>query len=71
VEDTGGKMDGRHLDFCMPSQPEAKTFGRQQLKMLVLKYSDNEAAPADPQQAAVARSVNRNGRGNAEKVPAR
>ena len=33
VEDTGGKVDGHHIDVYMPSQAEAKKFGRQRVKV--------------------------------------
>src|SRR5881392_4106507 len=29
VEDTGGKVDGHHIDIYMPSHAEARKFGRQ------------------------------------------
>jgi len=59
VEDTGGKVDGHHIDVYMPSQAEAKKFGRQRVKVVVLKYGDDEASPPDPQQKADAKAVNR------------
>jgi 3D (Asp-Asp-Asp) domain-containing protein len=71
VEDTGGKLDGHHIDLYMPSQAEAKKFGRQRVKVVVLKYGDNEAGPADPQQKAEAKAVNRNVRANAKRDPAK
>ena len=66
VEDTGGKVDGHHIDVYMPSQLEAKKFGRQRVKVVVLKYGDNEANPADPQQRTEAKAVNRKVRGAAK-----
>src|SRR6202163_3775491 len=50
VEDTGGKVDGHHIDVYMPSQAEAKKFGRQRVKVVVLKYGDDEVRPPDPEQ---------------------
>jgi 3D (Asp-Asp-Asp) domain-containing protein len=57
VEDTGGKVDGRHLDIYMPSRAEAKKFGRKRVKVVVLKYGDDGASPPDPQQKAEANAV--------------
>jgi 3D (Asp-Asp-Asp) domain-containing protein len=71
VEDTGGKMDGHHIDLYMPSRAEAKKFGRQRVKVVVLKYGDDEARPADPQQKAQAKAVNQNVRANAKRAPAK
>jgi 3D (Asp-Asp-Asp) domain-containing protein len=71
VEDTGAKVDGHHIDLYMPSQAEAKKFGRQRVKVVVLKYGDDEANPADPQQKAEAKAVNRNVRRNAKRTPAK
>jgi hypothetical protein len=33
MEDTGGKVDGHHIDVYMPSRAEAKKFGRQRVKV--------------------------------------
>jgi hypothetical protein len=41
------------------------------VKVVVLKYGDDEAAATDPQQKAEAQAVNRNVRGNAKRVPAK
>src|SRR4051794_19171946 len=65
VEDTGGKVDGHHIDVYMPSKAEAKKFGRQRVKVVVLKYGDDEAAPVDPAQKAEAKVVNRQVRATA------
>jgi hypothetical protein len=59
VEDTGGKVDGHPIDLCMPSQAEAKKFGRQWVKVVVLKYGDDEVSPPDPEQKAKAKAANR------------
>jgi 3D (Asp-Asp-Asp) domain-containing protein len=69
VEDTGGKVDGHHIDVYMPSQAEAKKFGRQRVKVVVLKYGDDEASPLDPQQKADAKAVNRKERAKANAAP--
>lgn len=66
VEDTGGKVDGHHIDVYMPSQAEAKRFGRQRVKVVVLKYGDDEAGPPDPQQKAEAKTANRRVRASHE-----
>jgi hypothetical protein len=59
VEDTGNKVDGRHIDLYMPSRAEAKKFGRQRVRVVVLKYGDDEVSAPDPQQRAKAKAVNR------------
>jgi hypothetical protein len=69
VEDTGGRVDGHHIDVYMPSQAEAKKFGRQRVKVVVLKYGDDEASPPDPQQKAEAKAVNRRVRAKPNTVP--
>jgi 3D (Asp-Asp-Asp) domain-containing protein len=69
VEDTGGKVDGHHIDVYMPSHAEAKKFGRQRVKVVVLKYGDDEASPPDPQQKAKAKAVNRKVRARANPLP--
>src|ERR1700730_7603393 len=71
VEDTGGKVDGHHIDVYMPSHAEAKKFGRQRVKVVVLKYGDDEASPPDPQQKAEAKAVNRKVRATANPTPAK
>jgi len=68
VEDTGGKVDGHHIDVYMPSRAEAKKFGRQRVKVVILKYGDDETKPPDPHQKAAAKAVNRTVR---RQVPAR
>jgi hypothetical protein len=65
VEDTGGKVDGHHIDVYMPSEADAKKFGHQRVKVVVLKYGDDEASPPDPQQKADAKAVNRKVRAKA------
>ena len=64
VEDTGGKVDGHHIDVYMPSREEAKRFGRQRVKVVVLQYGDDQASPPDAKQKAEAKIVNRNARAN-------
>jgi 3D (Asp-Asp-Asp) domain-containing protein len=59
VEDTGGKVDGYHIDVYMPSHAAAKKFGHQRVKVVVLKYGDDETSPPDPQQKAEAKATNR------------
>jgi len=59
VEDTGAKVDGHHIDVYMPSPAEAKKFGHQRVKVVVLKYGDDEASPPDPQQKADAKAADR------------
>jgi len=69
VEDTGGKVDGHHIDVYMPSKAEAKKFGRQRVKVVILKYGDDEASPPDPQQKADAKAENRKERAKAKTAP--
>jgi 3D (Asp-Asp-Asp) domain-containing protein len=59
VEDTGGKVDGHHIDIYMPSLAEAKKFGRQRVRVVILKYGDDEVSPPDTRQKAEARAVDR------------
>jgi hypothetical protein len=69
VEDTGGKVDGHHIDVYMPSRAEARKFGRQRVKVVVLKYGDDAASPPDPQQKAEAKAANREVRTKAITAP--
>jgi 3D (Asp-Asp-Asp) domain-containing protein len=69
VEDTGAEVDGSHIDVYMPSQAEAKKFGRQRVKVVVLKYGDDETRPPNPQQRAEAKAVNRDVRAKANTAP--
>jgi 3D (Asp-Asp-Asp) domain-containing protein len=59
VEDTGAKVDGHHIDVYMPSRAEAKKFGRQRVKVLILKYGDDTPTPPDPNQRAEAKAENK------------
>jgi len=67
VEDTGGKVDGHHIDVYMPSRAEAKKFGRQRVKVVILHYGDDEVTTPDPEQKAAAKAVNRKVRANAKR----
>jgi 3D (Asp-Asp-Asp) domain-containing protein len=69
VEDTGGKVDGQHIDVYMPSRAEAKRFGRQRVKVVVLKYGDDNTSQPDPQQKAEAKAVDRNVRAKTNTAP--
>lgn len=62
VEDTGAKVDGHHIDIYMPSRNEAKAFGRQRVKVMVLKFGDDQVSPVDPAQKAAAKAVDRKAR---------
>jgi hypothetical protein len=53
----------------MPSRAEAKKFGRQRVKVVILKYGDDEASPSDPQQKADAKAINRKVRAKAKTTP--
>jgi 3D (Asp-Asp-Asp) domain-containing protein len=69
VEDTGAKVDGHHIDVYMPSHGEAKKFGRQRVKVAVLKYGDDEASRPDPEQKAEAKAENRSTRARENPAP--
>ena len=69
VEDTGGNVDGHHIDLYMPSRAEAKKFGRQRVKVMVLRYGDDEASPPDSRQKTEAKAVNREVRAAAKQSP--
>jgi 3D (Asp-Asp-Asp) domain-containing protein len=71
VEDTGAKVDAHHIDLYMPSQAEARRFGRKRVKVVILKYGDDVAGPGDPQQTAAVEALNRNMRRSAKRVPAK
>ena len=62
-------MDGHHIDVYMPSHAEAKKFGHQRVKVVVLKYGDDEASPPDLEQKAEAKAVNRKVRAKAKTAP--
>jgi 3D (Asp-Asp-Asp) domain-containing protein len=69
VEDTGGKVDGHHIDVYMPSRAEAKKFGRQRVKVVILHFGDDEASAPDPEQKAHAKAANRKVRAKAKTAP--
>src|SRR5580700_4674592 len=69
VEDTGGKVDGHHIDVYMPSHAEAKKFGRQRVKVVVLSYGDDQVSPPDPQQKAEAKATDRRVRATGDTEP--
>ena len=69
VEDTGGKVDGHHIDLYMPSNAEAKKFGRQRVKVVILEFGDDAAKPPDPQQKADAKAENRSVRAQESAAP--
>jgi 3D (Asp-Asp-Asp) domain-containing protein len=62
VEDTGSKVDGHHIDIYMPSRAQAKKFGRKRVKVVILKFGDDQVRPTDPQQKAAAKAANREAR---------
>jgi hypothetical protein len=42
----------------MPRQADAKRFGRQRVKVVVLKFGDDEASPPYAKQKAEAKAIN-------------
>jgi 3D (Asp-Asp-Asp) domain-containing protein len=40
VEDTGSKVIGRHIDIYMPTNREAKRFGKQRVRVYILSEGD-------------------------------
>lgn len=69
VEDTGAKVDSHHIDIYMPSHIEAKKFGRQRVKVVILSYGDDKPSPASPQQKAEAKAENRMVRATENRPP--
>lgn len=59
VEDTGSKVKGKHLDVYMRTQAEAKKFGRQRIRVIILHDGDDQPQPPDPHQIAAARAIDR------------
>jgi hypothetical protein len=53
----------------MPSRAAAKKFGRQRVKVVILKFGDDEASAPDPQQKADAKAVNKKVRAKAKTAP--
>ncbi len=43
----------------MPSPAEAKKFGRQRVKVVILHFGDDAVSPPDPQQRAEAKAINK------------
>ena len=46
VHDTGDAIKGKKIDVWMPSSREARSFGRQNIKLVVLKYGGRKAGKA-------------------------
>jgi 3D (Asp-Asp-Asp) domain-containing protein len=45
VEDTGRSIDGREIDIYVPSNAEARRFGRRRVKVEVLRYGPGAPSP--------------------------
>jgi 3D (Asp-Asp-Asp) domain-containing protein len=69
VEDTGAKMDANHIDIYVPSRKEAKAFGRRRVKVVVLKFGDNQVSSVDPEQKAAAKAADRRVRAKSQTGP--
>ncbi len=65
VEDTGANVDGHHIDVYMPTRAEAKNFGVQRVKVVVLKFGDDQPQPVNPRQKAAAKAIDREARAQA------
>lgn len=46
VHDTGSAIKGKHIDVWMPSSREARSFGRQPVRLTVLKYGGGKKPKA-------------------------
>jgi 3D (Asp-Asp-Asp) domain-containing protein len=46
VHDTGSSIKGKHIDVWMPSSREARSFGRQPVRLTVLKYGGGKKPKA-------------------------
>ncbi|MFN7931325.1 MAG: 3D domain-containing protein [Blastocatellia bacterium] len=46
VHDIGGSVKGRHIDVWMPSSREARSFGRQNVRLTVMKYGGGKKPKA-------------------------
>ena len=44
VEDTGSKVVGRHIDLYMRTKAEAKRFGKQPVRVVILRYGETQQA---------------------------
>ena len=42
VTDTGGKVNGAHIDLCLRSRAEARQFGKKKVKVRVLKLGSGK-----------------------------
>jgi 3D (Asp-Asp-Asp) domain-containing protein len=40
IVDTGAKVDGRHIDIYLPSDREAKVFGKKRVQVDVISWGD-------------------------------
>lgn len=48
VRDTGSAIKGKRIDVWMPSSREARSFGRQNVRLTVMKYGGNRKPKAKP-----------------------
>ena len=49
VEDTGALVKGRHIDIYMPTEAEAKKFGKRRVSVQVLQRGGGKGKPARAQ----------------------
>ena len=55
VTDTGGKVDGAHIDLCVRTAAEARRFGKRRVRVQVLKVGEGKESAREKDGAAVPR----------------
>ena len=55
VTDTGAKVDGAHIDLCLNTQAEARSFGRRRVRVQVLKVGEGRESAREKDGAALPR----------------
>jgi len=55
VTDTGAKVDGVHIDLCLNTQAEARSFGRRRVRVQVLKVGEGRESAREKDGAALPR----------------
>ena len=52
VTDTGAKVDGAHIDLCLPTHSEARKFGKRRVRVQVLKVGEGKESAREKDGAA-------------------